>query len=693
MTASRKRSASEYEKHRANMAKRVREQSAAGREIGDLPLVADEARRQSTAAAFRAFCDIYLADTFTLPWSPDHVKVAARIETAVLQGGLFAMAMPRGSGKTTLCEAGAIWSLLHGHRKFVVLIGSDTDHALGMLESIATELENNDLLAEDFPEVTYPIRRLEGIHQRATGQTQNGERTHIDWTADTIVLPTIGGSIASGSRIQVAGITGRIRGMKAKTPGGQSIRPDLVLIDDPQTDESARSPSQCATRERILSGAVLGLAGPGKKIAGLMTLTVVAPDDLAERMLDRKKHPAWQGERTRMVDQWPTNERLWLEYADIRRAAQSDGCDANEVSRRCNEFYAVNREAMDAGGVVAWAERKEDLDLSAIQHAWNLRIDRKDSAFFAEYQNDPMPENLADAEVIQPEHIVARVNGLPRGRMPVESSRLTAFIDVQGKALYWLVAAWGDGFSGAVIDYGAYPDQRRAYYTLADIKRTIQQAHPKAGSDGSIYAALDALTGQLLTRDWQRDDGSTMRIERCLIDANWGESTNLVYQFCRQSKHAAVVMPSHGRYVGASSRPFSEYTRKPGDRVGLNWRVPVPSGRAVRHVAWDTNFWKSFIQARLSTAIGDPGALVLFQPDREAGNHQMLAEHLAAEHKIRTQGRGRQVDEWKLIAGRDNHLLDCLVGAAVAANMQGVTTLQPQAPVVRPKPRKRVAYL
>jgi hypothetical protein len=49
-----------------------------------------------------------------------------------------------------------------------------------------------------------------------------------------------------------------------------------VLIDDPQTDESARSPSQCMTRERILAGAILGLAVPGRKIAGLMTLTVRA---------------------------------------------------------------------------------------------------------------------------------------------------------------------------------------------------------------------------------------------------------------------------------------------------------------------------------------------------------------------------------------------------------------------------------
>jgi len=47
--------------------------------------------------------------------------------------------------------------------------------------------------------------------------------------------------------------------------------------------------------------------------------------------------------------------------------------------------------------------------------------------------------------------------------------------------------------------------------------------------------------------------------------------------------------------------PFSDYKRKQGDRVGLNWRVPNVRGkRAVRHVIFDTNFWKSFVHARLA---------------------------------------------------------------------------------------------
>ena len=190
----------------------------------------------------------------------------AKIEQAVLGGGLFAMAMPRGSGKTSICECACVWAVLYGHREFVCLIGSDEGHAMDMLDSIKTELDSNDLLLEDFPEVVYPIQCLDGIANRCSGQLYQGERTHIGWTARDIVLPTMPGSKASGAIVKVAGITGRIRGMKFKRADGRSMRPSLVVIDDPQTDESARSLSQCATREgSILAGAVLGLAGSGQE--------------------------------------------------------------------------------------------------------------------------------------------------------------------------------------------------------------------------------------------------------------------------------------------------------------------------------------------------------------------------------------------------------------------------------------------
>jgi hypothetical protein len=133
-----------------------------------------------------------------------------------------------------------------------------------------------------------------------------------------------------------------------------------------------------------------------------------------------------------------------------------------------------------------------------------------------------------------------------------------------------------------------------------------------------------------------------------------------------------VIIPSHGRFVGASSLPFSEYRRRPGDRVGLNWRIPNVHGkRAIRHVVYDTNWWKSFINARLRVSMGDRGCLSLFGTNAET--HRMLGEHLTSEYFVKTEARGRSVDEWKQRPEQpDNHWFDCLVGSAVAASMQGV---------------------
>ena len=50
----------------------------------------------------------------------------------------------------------------------------------------------------------------------------------------------------------------------------------------------------------------------------------------------------------------------------------------------------------------------------------------------------------------------------------------------------------------------------------------------------------------------------------------------------------------------------------------------------------------------------------------------LFAEHLTAEYRIRTEGRGRRVEEWKMRPeAKDNHWWDGVVGCAVAASMTG----------------------
>jgi hypothetical protein len=645
---------------------RLAQMSASGRDIGDLPDIVDPDRKAKAMHDFRFFCETYFPQTFRLAWSNDHLKIIAKIEQAVLRGGLFAMAMPRGSGKTTLAETACLWAILIGARDFVCLIGSDKDHAINMLDSIRTECEVNELLQEDYPEALYPIQCLERIANRAKGQTYKGMPTRISWVGDELAMPTIENSAASGTIIRVAGIEGRIRGMKYKRADGKSVRPSLVIIDDPQTDESARSTIQIKSRMETLNGAILNLGGPGQKISGIMPCTVIRPGDLADQILNRDKYAQWQGERTKMVYSFPANEALWSKYAQIRSESFKNDGDGSEAT----EFYRKNRVAMDDGAVIAWPQRHNSDELSAIQHAMNLKL-QDEAAFFAEYQNEPLAEQQGDADQLTAEQITEKLSSFSRGQVPIGCNHLTMFIDVQGKALFYVVAAWEDDFTGYVIDYGTWPDQKQAYFTLRNINRTLASISSASGIEGAIYDGLDKLTSSYLARQWRRDDGAYLTIERCLIDANWGQSTDVVYKFCRQSSHAAVLLPSHGKFVGASSIPFSEYVKKRGDRVGHHWRIPcMINRRAIRHVIIDTNYWKSFIHARLAVSMGDPGCLSLFGKMPQI--HHLFSEHMTAEYCIRTEGRGRVVDEWKSRVGNlDNHWFDCIVGCAVAASIQG----------------------
>ena len=665
----------DYEDYRDKQAGISKKRSKDGRDIGIIPSILNPDRRELCRYTFRLFCEIYFPESFSLAWSPDHLKVISKIERAVLTGGLFAVAMPRGSGKTTLCEAACLWALLYGHRHFVCLIGSDKDSALEMLDSIKTELENNDELFFDFPEACFPIRKLDGITHRANGQHIEGNRTEIGWSADECILPTVEGSVCSGSLIRVKGITGRIRGMKYKTKEGENIRPDLVIIDDPQTDDSAKSLSQVDTRMRILKGAIINLAGPGKKIAGVLPCTVIRPADMADQILDPDENPEWQGERMKMVYEFPKNEKIWLEdYARLL----NDGYKRGDGLLYATRFYEQHREEMDEGAVVAWPERFNHDEVSAIQNAMNLRI-RDEVSFWSEFQNEPLADSALGVESLVAGDICERVSGNPRYVIPLGCDYLTMFVDIQKKLLYYVVVAWREDFTGYVVDYGTYPDQARDYYTLGDARDTMQTKAIGAGVEGAIYKGLQALESDVMAKPWLREDGVEVRINRIIIDANWSVSTDVVYQFCKTSALAAILIPSHGVGVTASSQPFSAYKRKRGDRLGHNWRMPSTAGkRMIRHVVYDTNYWKSFIYSRLSIPLADKGGLSLFGKDPK--RHVLFCDHLVAEYRVRTEGRGRTVEEFKLLPNKpDNHLFDCLVGCAVGANIEGAKTVGVQA--------------
>lgn len=674
----------DYERIKREAAARRRDASRVGRDIGAIPPIADLKLRRECDRHFQAFCEAMFPNRFVLAWSKNHLRVIKLIEDTVRTSGRVAVAMPRGEGKTTLAECAGLWATLTGLHQFIMLIGAAKPNADSILENLQTELSTNEQLLATYPGVCYPFWALQGEARRANGQLHHGARTHIMWSQNEVRCAMIPGERAGGSVIQTAGIESNIRGRRVTLPDGTSIRPSLAILDDVQTDESAWSETQCESRGRVIEGAVAGLSGPRKQVAMIMPCTVIRRGDLADKFLDRSQSPLWRGIRTRMVEKFPTNDDLWQQYAELRIKSLVEREDISLAT----EFYRKNRAKMDAGAEVAWAERFNPGDeISAIQHAMNLKL-TDEVAFWAERQNEPLDDAAGDRPPLTAIEVMKRTNGHARRSIPTEAEHLTAFIDIQAHALYYLVAAWSETFTGWVVDYGTFPDQKRRYFTYRDVKRTLGRFKPGASLEAQLYAGLTELTDSICGHEFIREDATPMRVELCMIDANWAPSTEVVRKVCRASEHAGALMPAHGTYYGASRKPISERKKQRGERVGLNWFIESAKGAGkVRPVRYDTNWWKSFVESRLREPLGGPTALTLYGSKPE--DHRMLAEQLTSERAVPTEGRGRKVDEWQLQPGRDNHLLDGLVGSAVAASVRGVAMPDQDQPG-RVKKRRRV---
>lgn len=631
-------------------------------DIGKIPAVKNPNRRKKALQSLKCFCETYFSEAFYLEWSADHLTVIAKIDEATTVGGLFAFAMPRGSGKTTLAMAACIYAIFKGARRYVCLIGSAVGQSLSLFQSVQVALLGNDLLLDDFPEIVFPIHSLENNAHRQRGQRYKGKLTYPTWGTHKIVFPTIPGSAASGCVISVTSLDSNIRGQIHTTINGTVLRPDLVLVDDPQTRESAKSPEQTRQRLQILNGDVLGLAGPGKKISGLLTCTKIYDNDLADQILDRKKNPYWQGECMKMLYKFPTNIKMWDEYAQIRSESLQTGGKGKEAL----EFYKTHRTAMDEGAEIAWHQRKHDDELTALQHAMNLYY-RNPDAFMAEYQNEPTSDQKDEA-ILTVDGVMAKINSRKRGEIPLKCQYITMFCDVHDALIFFCVVAWEEDFTGYIVDYGTYPEQKRLSFTMKSASRTLRDVFPGMGVDASIQAGLEALCSDYLARDFHRQGGATMRIDRNFTDS--GYKPEIVENVKR--KIGGAMTASRGVGLKAANKPMSSYLKKPGERYGFHWYIPnVNKTREFPYVAIDVNFWKSFVHERLLTPMGDKGGMTIY--GTRASDHALFADHVAnSEYWVRTQGHGRTVHEWSLKPNKpDNHWLDCLVGCAAAAAMCG----------------------
>lgn len=121
--------------------------------------------------------------------------------------GMFT-AIPRGGAKSTwLCEITALWTMLTGRARCVLVLSNTGDQAVARAMEIKADFEGNTKIISDF-----------GVQEA----TKHSGRT---WTNDEFI-------IANGARLVAKATGGAMRGVK-----NNEYRPDLVIADDVDDDK------------------------------------------------------------------------------------------------------------------------------------------------------------------------------------------------------------------------------------------------------------------------------------------------------------------------------------------------------------------------------------------------------------------------------------------------------------------------
>lgn len=669
----------------------------AGRDIGTIASIADPQRRESCRYDLKRFAMTYNPKPFYLDFSEYHRQAIKRLEEAVLQGAIYAYAMPRGGGKTILAKVAAWWAISYAHRRYAFIIGATNPKADGIISSLKLWFNNLPEYAADFPEICQAIRVLDNIAHRANAQTCKGHSTNITWARNELVLPTIRMKgtgledfprdvllgdrantnpalcLTSGSIIGASGLTGEgIRGSVKTTIEGEEIRPDLVLGDDPQTDESARSVEQNKVRYNLMTGAVLGMAGPDKTISMVVPCTKIKRGDMVDRILDRTSNPIFRGTCTGILSNMPPNMIAWEKYLAVYEfCALQEPPDYTDA----NKHFLEHQEILCEGVQPTWNARFKPHEVNAVQSAMHLyHLDAE--SFFAEYMNDPL-SGMSNAEFLTADEIMRKQHELPRGRVPLEAEKITAFCDVQMEIIYWGIVAWSNEFDGFVIDYGTFPKQQRVNFEKKAIPIKLSTLYPKLNPDARTYKALEETTALLLEKTYKREgDGMEMRIDRLGIDR--GFKKIVVHKFIRNKQEPRLQSCRGGKWT-AKTKPMNhpDYHKKwtsEGRELGPHWRRDVATA-AVRPLESDPNFWKTFVHERLATSYGDAGSLTLFHVASRL-EHALFASHLKAEYCDTVESQWGKINEWAPIpTSPDNDYLDVLYNCAVLASMEGITTV------------------
>lgn len=603
----------------------------------------------------------YLEDRFPLPFGEVHLKMIHACIRAMSTGSSITIAAPRGFGKTAIVWGMSLYGVLTGLCRFPVVIGWKASAGAELLDQWLNALSTNERLAADYPCQCAPFQesiqstRLKGLLRDVESEEKVG--CDVRKVRGCVILPDVKepttGRTMPQCALAGASMNGSIKGLNIGLLSGESLRPDVALLDDPQDEQTADSPELIKKVIKKIDYGIRSLAGPRRRLTLMAAVTCVNIGDVSEHLLNR---PGTEVIITGQITSWPTgwddqdsvSKALWDEWNQERLA----GLEKLDGGRRARKFYRANKKELTAGMAVSWKNRyhasdgKRTGDPDALFSAmWDF-YDLGKFAFMAERQNTPIKQGVTIYSLNE-KTVLSRVD---TSREPLEvpswAVKVLAATDINPSyALTTTVFAFGADQRAAVLWYGLHP--MAIPYDWTDAQKKTEIAN-ELDAHGKTLAALPCPI-----KDWIIDGG--------------GSPLNTVIDFCETSQRVCGI-----NAITAFGRAGKAYktNEKKKYSVTIKENAHIVKASLLREwVIFNQHYWLEQAHLAWTGTPSAPGSCEL-----PKGNHQEFAQQICRERiKGKAELNGRMIYDVQTLPGKHD-FGDCMTMGYVLAAILGIGT-------------------
>lgn len=268
---------------------------------------------------------------------PDNGQVSKKINR--MKGCKKATAAPRGHAKSTnLTFKDDLHAVLYEYKHYIIILSDSSEQSEGFLESIRTELEENEAIQEDFGDIVGDV-----------------------WRNNVIVTKT-------GIKIEAIGSGKKIRGRKHK-----NWRPDLIVLDDIENDENVNTPEQ---RRKLENWFYKAVSKAGDDYTDFIYIgTMLHYDSLLAKVM---RNPTYQSVKYKAVMKF-SSSKMWDEWESIFTDLDNENHEEDALN-----FFEDHKAEMLDGTEVLWEEKLSYYDLMV------TKVSEGEASFNSELQNEPI---------------------------------------------------------------------------------------------------------------------------------------------------------------------------------------------------------------------------------------------------------------------------------------------------------------